>query len=118
MAKIAQWFKTQQGYVEYGPWGFDQHRLKDKIRPGRTENSCTTWLGSMSPSGALMGAWKKDSLTGEYRQQMTQARRLLWSMINQQDVTPYRVTLTCGNQQCCNERHFEIKETNRPDKEQ
>ena len=36
--------------------------------------------------------------------------------VNKEDVTPYRVTMQCQNQRCCNPHHFEIKETNRPDK--
>ena len=57
----------------------------------------------MSPSGALMGVYKLG------HQQMTQARRLVWMSINKEDVTPYQVTLKCGNQSCCNPEHFEVK---------
>lgn len=114
MPKSKFWFSQQPSFVEYGVWGFDLQRLKDKIKPGQTENSCTTWLGSMSPSGALMGAWKKDIDNDTFKQQMTQARRLVWMSINKQDVSPYSITLTCKNQQCCNPRHFVVKPTNRP----
>ena len=117
MGRPKLWFKQDSDYVEYGTWGFNQQRLKNKIRPGATDNDCTEWLGAMSPTGALMGAWKKDANTGEYRQQMTQARRLVWMSENQEDATPYRVTLTCGNQRCCNPRHFELLESNRTDKQ-
>lgn len=112
MAKPSGWFKTDPDYVEYGIWGFNKRRLLSKIRPGLTENSCTKWIGSMSPSGAIFGAWKHGQT-----QQMTQARRLVWMLVNDEDVSPYRVTMTCGNQKCCNPRHFEIKPTNRPDKQ-
>jgi hypothetical protein len=46
-------------------------------------------------------------------QQMSQARRILWMSMNKEDVTPYRVTLKCGNQGCLNPEHFEIKKNNR-----
>lgn len=117
MGKPQGWYKTDPDYVEYGPWGFNARRLKSKIRPGKTDDDCTEWLGAMSPTGALMGAWKNYSDTSESYQQMCQSRRLVWMMENQQDVTPYRVTLTCGNQACCNPRHFELKNNNRPDKQ-
>lgn len=116
MAKSKKWFKQQPGFVEYGHWGFDAERVKSKIKPGQTDNDCTIWLGSMSPSGALMGVWKKDLDSGEYRQQMSQARRLVWMMENKQDASPYSITLSCANQQCCNFRHFVVKPTNRPDR--
>mgnify|MGYP003648602029 CR=1 FL=1 len=108
MPKCKDWYKTQQGYVEYGAWGFDKLRLLSKIVPGPTEDSCTTWLGAESPTGALMGAYRGGV------QQMTQARRLVWMMENKQDVSPYSVTMTCHNQMCCNPKHFKLKPTNRP----
>lgn len=111
MSRNKEWYKTQSDYVEYGAWGFHTTRLKSKIVPGLTEDDCTTWLGSMSPSGALMGAYRGGA------QQMCQSRRLVWMMENSQDVSDYSVTLTCGNQQCNNSRHFKLKPTNRPDRQ-
>jgi hypothetical protein len=110
MSRGKDWYRTQQDYVEYGEWGFHTTRLKSKIVSGATEDSCTTWLGSESPTGALMGAYRGGL------QQMCQSRRLVWMMENKQDVSPYSVTLTCGNQMCCNPRHFKLKPTNRPDR--
>lgn len=114
MPKNKLWFRQQPTFVEYGVWGFDAERVKSKIKPGQTEYHCTSWSGSMSPTGALMGAWKKDLDNDVYKQQMTQARRLVWMMENKQDVTPYSITLICANQECCNPRHFVVKPTNRP----
>jgi len=111
MSKCPQWYKTQPGYVEYGPWGWDDDRLWSKIKKTDKVSDCWIWQGSMSPSGALMGAWKNNG-----KQQMTQARRLVWMSVNQEDVSPYRVTMQCQRQDCLNPHHFEIKETNRPDK--
>jgi hypothetical protein len=101
------WYKTAPGYREQGPWGWDDNRLKDKISKEADENGCLNWQGSMSPSGALMGVWKNG------HQQMSQVRRLLWMSLNNEDVTPYRVTMSCGNQACCNEKHFILKNNNR-----
>ncbi|CAB4134850.1 hypothetical protein UFOVP281_13 [uncultured Caudovirales phage] len=110
MTRCKDWYKTQPDYVEYGAWGFHENRLKSKIVAGPTEEDCTEWLGSKSPSGALMGAYRGGL------QQMCQSRRLVWMMENKQDVSPYSVTLTCGNQMCCNPKHFKLKPTNRPDR--
>lgn len=109
MGRPKHWYKTRPGYREQGSWGWDADRLWSKIDKNPDENGCHNWQGSMSPSGALLGAWR------DGYQQMTQARRLVWMTINNLDVTPYRVTLKCGNQSCCNPEHFEIKGTNRSD---
>jgi hypothetical protein len=63
-----------------------------------------------------MGAFKKDPDTGEFRQQMTQARRLVYMSETNEDVTPYQVTMKCANQVCVNPHHFELLPTNRPEK--
>jgi hypothetical protein len=111
MGRQKDWYNTQPGYTTQGPWGWNDHRLHNKINKTPDENGCHLWQGSMSPSGALMGVYKLGY------QQMTQARRILWMSINKQDVSPYRVTMTCNNQQCLNPEHFELKETNRPEKQ-
>jgi hypothetical protein len=107
MGRPKQWYNTQPGYTTQGPWGWDNDRLWSKIDQTPDVNGCHNWLGAMSPSGALMGVYKND------HQQMTQARRLVWMSINKEDVSPYSVTLKCGNQSCCNPEHFEIKKNNR-----
>jgi hypothetical protein len=61
----------------------------------------------MSPTGAIFGSRKNG------KPQMTQARRLVWMSQNNEDVTPYRVTMKCKNQQCVNPNHFELKSNNR-----
>lgn len=96
--------KTRPGYREVGAWGWDDERLWSKIQKTENINDCWLWQGAMSPTGALLGAWKNG------KQQMTQARRLVWMSLNNEDVSPYRVTMLCQNQYCCNEYHFELKE--------
>ena len=107
MPARGQVHKTKQGYKEIGSWGWDDHRLWSKIEVNLDINECWPWQGSMSPSGALMGAWK------DGQQQMTQARRLVYMSQNNEDVTPYRVTMKCGRQDCCNFHHFELKANNK-----
>ena len=109
MGRPRQWYKTQPDYKEQGPWGWNDQRLHSKIDKTPDRNGCHNWLGSMSPTGALLGVWKNGI------QQMTQARRVMWMSVNNLDVTPYRVTMLCGNQGCLNPEHFELKENNRLD---
>ena len=107
MGRQKDWYATQPGYTTQGPWGWDEDRLHSKINKTPDYNGCHNWQGSMSPSGALMGVYKLG------HQQMTQARRLVWMSINKEDVTPYQIKLTCGNQSCCNPEHFLVKKNNR-----
>lgn len=117
MACKRGWYKNKPGHKAVGVWAWDNDRLWSKIEVSLDTQSCWPYSGAMSPTGALMGAWKQDSLTGEFHQQMTQARRLVYMSETGEDVTPYQVTMTCANQSCCNSNHFELKPTNRPDKE-
>jgi hypothetical protein len=80
-------------------------KVRAKIEKTDNDNDCWTWTGSQHESGALLGAWRHGV------QQMTQARRLVWMSVNNEDVQPYRVTMMCKNQKCCNPNHFKLKET-------
>ena len=102
-------YAKKPGHKEVGIWAWNDLRLWSKIDKEPDENGCLNWHGAMSPSGALMGAWKND------RQQMTQARRLVWMSINNEDVSEHRVTLSCDNQRCCAEKHFVLKPNLRRD---
>jgi len=106
MAKSAYVHK-KPGYKQVGEWGFDRDRLWSKIDLTPDQNGCYNASSAMSPSGALMGAWKNG------RQQMTQIRRLVLMDVMNKDISEYQVTLSCGNQRCCNEKHFVLKPTNR-----
>lgn len=111
MPAVKGWIKKKPGYRQIGEWGWLDDKLWSKIEKSDNDNDCFVWTGSQHPAGALMGAWKND------KQQMTQARRLIWMSVNNEDVSAYRVTMTCGNPLCVNERHFELKQTNRPDQQ-
>ena len=111
------WYKQKPGYREVGAWAWNDELLWSKIEVSLDTEECWPWHGSMSPTGALLGAFKKDPVTGEFRQQMVQARRLVWSSQTNEDVTPYRVTMKCANQSCCNPNHFKLFPTNKPEKQ-
>jgi hypothetical protein len=112
MACKRGWYKKKPGYKQVGVWGWDNDRLWSKIEVSLDINACWPWQGAMSPTGALLGAFKNDV------QQMTQARRLVYMSETNLDVTPYKVTMKCGNQECCNPTHFALSPTNKPEKPQ
>lgn len=97
-------------YKFMGAWAWNDKILWSKIEVSLDTRECWLWQGAMSPTGALFGA-RKNGLA-----QMSQARRFVWMSENNEDSKPYRITLTCHNQQCVNPHHFELKENNRPDK--
>lgn len=107
MPHIGPYYMLKPGFKQIGEWGFDSLRLWSKIDTTPDENGCHNWQGAMSPSGALMGAWKND------RQQMSQSRRLVQMDITNKDISEYQIKLTCKNQKCCNPEHFILKPTNR-----
>jgi hypothetical protein len=47
-------------YKKIGAWGWDDARLWSKIEVSLDQNECWPWQGAMSPSGALMGAFKNN----------------------------------------------------------
>ena len=108
------WHATQPGYKQIGAWGWDDHSLWSKIEVSLDTEACWPWTGSMSPSGALMGAWNHS--TGQCTPQMTQARRLCFMSQTNEDVSPYQVKMKCRRQDCVNPNHFELKPNNRKPK--
>ena len=106
-------YKNKPGYTQIGIWEFNRDRLWSKIDTNPDLNGCHNWKGAMSPTGALMGAWKTNADNGITRQQMSQARRFVQMDITNEDISEYQVRLSCGNQKCCNPEHFMLKPTNR-----
>jgi len=101
-------YQKKPGHREVGAWAWNDIRLWSKIDKTTVHpQGCHTYQGAMSPTGALMGAWK------DGQRQMTQARRLVWMSINNLDATPYSITMKCDNQECCNPEHFLLKPNNR-----
>ena len=116
MPHIGPYYMKKPGFKRTGVWGFDRLRLWSKVDLTPDENGCHNWRGAMSPSGALMGAWKfaNDTDTEHVKQQMTQVRRLIWADVNNEDPSPYQIKLSCGNQKCCNyKEHFVVHTNNR-----
>ena len=111
MPHIGPYYMNKPGYKQVGTWGWDNQRLSSKIDALPDENGCRNWQGAMSPSGALMGAWKRKD--GVMIQQMTQVRRLIQMDVMNEDISDYQVKLTCGNQACCSREHFILKPNNR-----
>jgi hypothetical protein len=107
MPHIGPYYHKKPGFKQQGAWGWNSTLLWSKIDTTPDARGCHNWRGAMSPTGALMGAWKNSN------QQMSQARRLVWMDVNDQDVSDYQVKLTCHNQRCCNPEHFELKPTNK-----
>ena len=106
------WVHTKPGYKQVGHWGWDNDRLHSKIDTQPDENGCLNWRGAMSPTGALMGAWKSTE-DGSMRQQMSQVRRLIAMDQTNKDISDYQVKPKCGNQRCCEISHYELKPNNR-----
>jgi len=111
MPHIGPYYMKKPGFKQVGVWGWDNERLHSKIDKTPDENGCLNWNGAMSPSGALMGAWKEKE--GVMIQQMSQVRRLLQMDITNEDISDYQIKLTCGNQACCNKAHFKLMPNNR-----
>jgi len=107
MPHVGPYIHKKPGYKKVGEWGFDRLRLWNKIDTTPDANGCHNARSAMSPSGALMGAWKNG------HQQMTQIRRLVQMDIANEDISAYQVTLKCANQKCCNPEHFILKPNNR-----
>ena len=107
MPHIGHYYHKKPGFKQVGPWGFDRDRMWSKIDTTPDANGCWNSNSAMSPTGALMGAWKNGA------QQMTQIRRLVQMDHTNEDISDYQVTLTCGNQRCCNRDHFVLKPSNK-----
>jgi hypothetical protein len=101
------YYMTKPGFKQIGAWGFDRLRLWSKIDTTPDLNGCHNAKSAMSPSGALMGAWKNG------KQQMTQIRRLVQMDITNEDISEHQVKLKCANQKCCNPQHFILRPTNK-----
>lgn len=99
--------KISPKFKHMGVWSWNDELLWSKIEVSLNREECWPWHGARSPTGGIFGVRKNG------HPQMTQARRLVWASENNQDVTPYRVTMKCKNQLCCNPNHFELKANNK-----
>ena len=99
-------YNLKPGHKEQGQWSWNDLRLWSKIKIIDNQR-CYQWLGSMTPGGAVFGAYKNG------RSQMTQARRLIWMSVNQQPVDDISINMRCNNPSCCNPSHFIIEKNKR-----
>jgi hypothetical protein len=91
-----------------GIWSWKPRLLEPKI-DRRGDNECWPWLGSLNRDNRpLFGAWKN---TGSgFKQQMSQATRIYYRHIFNEDCEEKEITHGCGNKNCMNPRHWEIEE--------
>ena len=89
-----------------GEWQWNTERLWTKIVQTE-QDKCWAWLGSTGPHTNLFGAVKNG------KRQMTQARRILYRDITDQDCQDLQITMKCKNAYCMNPNHFEVKPNQR-----
>ena len=89
-----------------GEWTWNTEIFWKKIVQ-TDENSCWSWTGSTGPQTNLFGARKNG------KPQMTQARRLLYRDIYNEDCDDKRITMKCNNAYCMNPGHFDTKPNQR-----
>ena len=82
-----------------GEWTWNSDTLLKKVVKG-TEEECWTWTGSTGPHSNLFGAIKNG------RRQMTQATRILYRELYNEDVDGYEIQHTCKNKYCVNPSHW------------
>jgi hypothetical protein len=88
-------------YRTIGDWTWNDELLWAKIvKTG--DDDCWAWTGSVGPFTNLMGA-KKNGIA-----QMTQARRLVYRSLYNEDCEHLQIRQTCKNRFCMNPNHFEV----------
>lgn len=103
--------RYKHNYQHQGLWAWNDELFLDKLNQG-ADNEC--WLDHKfppSPYGPLFGVRLHD-LEGKTRRQMTQARRVQ-AMRHFGDIVGKQITHACGNSDCLNPQHFEIKPSRR-----
>ena len=83
-----------------GEWSWNTDILWSKIV--KTEDdSCWAWIGSVGPQPNLFGARRLG------KPQMTQARRVLYRDVYDEDCEDKQIKMRCKNAYCMNWHHFE-----------
>jgi len=85
-----------------GEWSWNSKLLNEKVIKGDI-NDCWEWQGSRTIHGPLFGVIKNG------RRQMTQVCRILYRDWFNEDCEDKEVTHACGNKNCINSNHWEIK---------
>lgn len=89
-----------------GEWTWNTEIFWKKIVQTDAD-SCWSWIGSTGPQTNLFGARKNG------KPQMTQARRLLYRDVYNEDCEDKRITMRCNNAYCMNWHHFDTKPNQR-----
>ena len=85
-----------------GTWRWNDDLLWSKIKATDNKDECWTWGGSTGPHANLFGARKNNG----NKPQMTQAARLIWMSVHNEDVEHLEIRHSCGNRYCCNPKHL------------
>lgn len=84
-------------------WQWNHNLLLSKIAAPDPQTGCQEWLGAQGPYGSLFGAKKN------FKNQMTQPRRLLWRALHpEQNLEGMMVAHTCKNTLCMNANHMVV----------
>lgn len=89
-----------------GEWEWNSTVLWSKIVK-TDDDSCWAWIGSRGPQTNLYGGRKSGQA------QMTQARRILFRDVFNEDCDDKQIKHTCGNAFCMNWQHFDVKPNQR-----
>ena len=89
-----------------GEWTWNSDVLWNKIQK-TDDDSCWAWIGSTGPQTNLFGARKAG------QPQMTQARRILFRDVFNEDCDDKQIKHTCGNPFCMDWQHFSVKPNQR-----
>lgn len=99
-----------EDFKTIGQWSWQPKLLLKKVVQG-DKDECWTWLGSKGPHSSLFGAIKNG------KRQMTQACRILYRELYNEDCEEKEITHSCGNRYCVNHHHWkinDIKKSGRP----
>ena len=89
-----------------GEWSWNSDVLWNKIVK-TDDDSCWAWIGSRGPQTNLFGARKN------LQPQMSQARRILYRDVFNEDCDDKQIKHSCGNAFCMNWQHFVVKPNQR-----
>lgn len=84
-----------------GAWTWNSELVLSKVDK-QGKNDCWPWLGAQSPSAPLVGVRKNG------KAQMSQAARILYREIYNEDCEDKEITHACGNKNCMNPDHWKI----------
>ena len=91
---------------QIGEWEWNSTVLWSKIVK-TDDDSCWAWIGSRGPQTNLFGGRRSGQA------QMTQARRILYRDVFNEDCDDKQIKHSCGNPFCMNWQHFVVQPNQR-----